>query len=202
MGMQHVEEAFERWVAVHDAAGSPMSRCLRPPVDGAMVEQIASRLPAIPDDVLALHRLADGVDLRQWTANSRYPPRLVPGGPEFVDLAAAATTVEEMRSAARAASRASGMPADELWPPELGLAYPILPDECIGVDTSGGDGSLWIVRWEATDIRPLHVGVARLLDLAAERFQRLGCQWDAASGLLDYDVDLDETLAAFWEDGP
>lgn len=190
-----MEEAFNRWLQAHDDAGTPLSRCLRPPVDNGTIDRVRIAVGSMPDDVAELHRLADGVDMPLWNSLSRYAPRLAPGAPEFVDLETAWQTAERMRTAARQAPRQ--LPADDLWPSALGLAYPILADECVAVDTRESPGQLWMIRWQATEVRGLEGGLEWILDAATERMQRLGCQWDPQTRLLDYDLDLEDELPPF-----
>lgn len=151
----------------------------------------------LPADVVALHRIADGVDLELWNEEALVPPRLAPGGPEFIDLARSAAVAVGMRDAAVASSRTMGTEPDSLWPPHLGLAYPMWPDDCIAVDTQLSVGELWVVRWEAVDIRPLQHDLAWVFQRATEDLERLECVWDPDERILRFNEDLADELPPF-----
>lgn len=192
-----MHEEFARWLSAHDAAATPMSRCLRGPIDDASLARIEATVSVVPVDVVALHRIADGVDSARWGAAADEPPHLVPDGPEFADLAGARAAATRMRAAAEQTARVMGEDPDELWPSQLGLAYPTWPDECIAVDTEVSPGTLWLVRWQAADIRQLEHGLDSLFDAATQRFVRLNCRWNAQLRILEFDEDLADELPLF-----
>ena len=193
-----VTTAFERLLSVHGAAGSPFPDTLAAPVDAssreAVEDAIGGRLPA---EVAELARLADGVDTPQWNQVAVVPPRITPDGPEFVSLAVAVETATAMRSAAAELPVYWEVPQDGLWKDAWRLAFPTSPDECVGVDCTERAGSLWVVRWQEGEPRPLPYGLEGLAAAAADRFEALRGRWDAEGGVLEYDYDMSDQLGPF-----
>lgn len=68
---QRLITAFRRLVAAHDAAGSPLSALLRPPVQPARLDEAEERLgfPLSPT-VRTLFRIADGVSSMRYPGGS------------------------------------------------------------------------------------------------------------------------------------
>lgn len=168
-------------MAVHRAVGSPLPECLRPPIEPEQLAQVEQRLGVGPADVVEWYQLADGFDKRRWDEVPRSSPRLAGiTGPSFVSLEEACSTAERFHGTVEKLRRKGHFEhAEYLWKDEWRLAWPIWPvgDECVALDCVKSPGTLWLVKWEADDIRPLEYDIAGFLHAAAQHLEQSGRVW-------------------------
>lgn len=183
--MTEVEEAWEQLVDLHRQIGSPVPDHLNPPVSDERVREVEAGLGfSLHPDVVDLFRCADGIDQERWRSLDTAACEVAPLQ-ELLPLAAAAERERMFRTNAER----SGV--DGLWRPGW---FPVLvmeADEAIVSDSASGE--LWVVRWEATDIRPLGRDVAEHLRHNVARMRAHGVRWDPDLG----ELTLPDDPAAF-----
>jgi cell wall assembly regulator SMI1 len=174
--MTDVREGWDRLVAFHHEIGSPVPAYLNPPVTAARVEEVEVGLGfALHPDVVALFGCADGIDQERWRELDAAACEVAPLQ-EFLPLTVAAERERMLRGNAER----SGV--DGLW--RTGW-FPVLvmeADEAIVVDSASGQ--VWVVRWEAADVRPLGRDLAEHLRHNVALMRAQGVSWDAESGEL------------------
>lgn len=114
----------------------------------------------------------------------------------FVGLDRALEVAQHMRHVAEDLAPGHVPTPDHLWRRGWRIAYPMAPDEAIAVEVVEQPGALWVVRWEAVDIRPLGFGLAGLLCGAARRMAETDARWSDEVGLAA-NFDLLERLGAW-----
>lgn len=176
--------AWRELKAAHEAAGSPMMRCLRQPADADTLAIHGIR----PDsDLGQMYSMADGVNRQAWEhyASPGYVTELYPSGPEFTSLEECRETAARMRSVALEADL-----GEQWWRDEWKLAWP-MDDTAHALVLHPGDAGPGLVEvwWEAGPPRPVQASLPDLLAFGARRFALVDAQWDADRGLMDFDMD-------------
>ncbi len=166
--MSDVEGAFTRLVDYLREIGSRVPDYLRPPASERDVARAGEDVGLVfPADVVTLYRLADGIDRDRWYASRppgelRMRPVLLPSM-EFPALARAVEATWELRSAAEEYEE----PTNPLWRPAWFPVLQMHPDENVVIDCSSDqEGEMWVVRWEATEIRPSAPNMETFFDRA------------------------------------
>ncbi len=171
--MSDVEGAFARLMGYLREIGSRVPDYLRPPEHDVTWASDAVGL-TFPPDVVTLYRLADGIDRDRWYAERpsgerRVRPVLLPEM-EFPGLAGSVKATEELRAAAAEYEE----PTSELWRPAWFPVLEMHPDENVVIDCSSDQGEVWVVRWEATDIRSSAPDLATFLNRAVDVMRQVG----------------------------
>lgn len=181
--MTDVHDAWEDLLAYHREIASPIPDLLNPPVATATVQEAEARFggPLHPD-VVALFRCADGIDQDRWRALDLAACEVAPLQ-EFLPLATAAERARMFRRNAEDAG------TDGLWRPEWFPVFVMEADEAIVLDSATGE--LWVVRWEATDVRSLERGLAEHLRHNVALMRAQGVGWDQDDGVLTLPDDPD-----------
>jgi cell wall assembly regulator SMI1 len=181
--MSEVAEAWAELVAFHVEIGSPIAEHLNPPATTGQVREAESALgfPLHPDAV-ALFGCADGIDQERWRRLGAAACEVAPLQ-EFLPLG---TTVERARMFRRNAARSE---LDGLWQAEWFPLFVMEADEAIVIDCSAPGGDLWVVRWEATDVRELGRDLASHLRHNVALMREQGVTWDVRKGELTFSDD-------------
>lgn len=172
--MSDVEGAFTRVVEYLREIGSRVPDYLRPPASESDLTRAAEAVGlTFPPDVVTLYRLADGIDRDRWYAErppeARARPVLLPGM-EFPSLAGAVEVTWELRAAAEQYEE----PTNLLWRPAWFPVLQMHPDENVIVDCSRDEGEVWVVRWEADEIRASAPELATFFSRAVNLMREVG----------------------------
>lgn len=173
--------------------------------EGALRRRLAELRLAPPPDLVALYGLHDGVDEDAWNRDSAgaWYPLLVRDGVRFASSAAAAEACRELRADAAGIASAPwwDLGEGELWRPGWFPVFPLTrADENVALDCdpdSPDFGSLWVVRWEATQERRVADSLPEFLDALADRFEAVGTRWDEETRRLVDDEELRAHAASF-----
>ncbi len=174
--MTDVQEAWQQVVAFHREIASPIPESLNPPATAAQVREAEASLHlTLHPDVVALFACADGIDQDRWASLDAAACEIAPLQ-EFLPLSVAARRAQMFRELAER----SGV--DGLWRAEWFPVFVMEADEAIVLDSSTGE--LWVVRWEATDVRSLERGLAEHLRHNVALMRAQGVRWDTEAGEL------------------
>jgi cell wall assembly regulator SMI1 len=122
-----------------------------------------------PSELIELYGLHDGTD-DPWAF-------LVDDGVRFARSDSAAGACSQLRSSAAQIAAAPWweLSPSDLWRPEWFPVFPLTRSDenvVIGCKRGAPDfGRLMVVRWEATEARPVADSVAQFLDAVADRFE-------------------------------
>lgn len=197
--MTAVSEAFARLMDLHRGMGSPVPDFLNPPADEEALARVSRVFGyPLPPELVELYSITSGVDYERWHAeHGGVPAYLIPGW-DFPSLPMAWERTAYLGQVVADLRKSDEFPSD-YWRDDwlLVLTKMTTGDEHIVTAADEDPGTLWLLYWEATDVRPLPFGLAGLLDAGVERFEALGARWNPEIPIIEWDYGLSASLGYF-----
>lgn len=167
--MSAVAAAFTNLLRLHQDIGSRVPHFLRAPVIERELQQAERQLGfTLHPDLVALYRIADGIDERLWYAHQSQPPGLLPHA-RFPSLGDALEETLRFRQVAQELGD-----QEALWRSSWFSLFPLYSAEVLALDCREPDYKIWFVYWESDDIRPVANTLPHLLGRTTERMREAG----------------------------